>query len=263
MNRINQLFSDKGEDIMSVYFTAGFPNLDDTLTIAAHLEAAGVDMVEIGIPFSDPVADGPTIQESNAVALQNGMTLSLLFDQLEALRPRVKMPVIMMGYINPIMQYGIAAFCERCQACGIDGLIIPDLPLQEYQMQYRDLFEKAGLKNIFLVSPQTSEQRIKQIDELSDAFIYLVSAAGTTGARERFDSTTEAYLARIKGLKLRNPGLVGFGISNATTYRQACATSQGAIIGSAFIKHLAQYGPGADSVQSFVNQLTTNQPLTA
>ena len=236
MNRINKLFNDKSSGILSVYYTAGFPKIGDTLSIAENLQAAGADMVEIGIPFSDPVADGPTIQVSNQQALDNGMTLKLLFDQLRDLRKTVDIPVILMGYINPVIQFGVENFCKACQQVGVDGLILPDLPVMEYQEHYLTIFQEYGLKNVFLISPQTSEERIKHIDSISDSFIYMVSSAGTTGAKDKFSDENMAYFERIRDMKLSNPTLTGFGISNPTTFEQATQTSSGAIVGSAFIK---------------------------
>lgn len=219
-----------------MYYTAGFPKIGDTLSIAENLQAAGADMVEIGIPFSDPVADGPTIQVSNQQALDNGMTLKLLFDQLRDLRKTVDIPVILMGYINPVIQFGVENFCKACQQVGVDGLILPDLPVMEYQEHYLTIFQEYGLKNVFLISPQTSEERIKHIDSISDSFIYMVSSAGTTGAKDKFSDENMAYFERIRDMKLSNPTLTGFGISNPTTFEQATQTSSGAIVGSAFIK---------------------------
>ncbi|QSE96159.1 tryptophan synthase subunit alpha [Fulvivirga lutea] len=238
MNRINKLFKDKGKDILSVYYTAGFPNLNDTITVAQSLQQSGADMLEIGIPFSDPIADGPTIQASNNQALKNGMTLSKLFEQLQDLRKSVTIPVILMGYINPILQYGIEDFCKACEQVGVDGLILPDLPMIEYQTKYKALFEQHGLRNVFLISPQTSESRIKEIDQQTDAFIYMVSTSGTTGARDKFSDEAVNYFERIGNMNLTNPRLIGFGISNHITFEQACKSASGAIIGSAFIKTL-------------------------
>ncbi len=255
MNRINKLFNNKKSDILSVYYTAGFPKLDDTVPIARHLQQAGADIIEIGIPFSDPVADGPTIQQSNTAALKNGMTMKLLFQQLAALREQVNVPVVLMGYINPVIQYGLEAFCAQCKTCGVDGLILPDLPLAEYLQSYKPLFDKYGLKSIFLISPQTSDERIRQIDECSDAFIYMVSTAGTTGARDKFDDQQVAYFDRIAAMKLKNPRLIGFGISNKTTFEQAAANSHGAIIGSAFINLLAKSQHHKKDIENFIEEL--------
>lgn len=254
-NRINELFERKKTNILSVYYTAGFPSLDDTLRIARYLQAAGADLIEIGIPFSDPVADGPTIQDSNKKALDNGMTLKLLFSQLADLRKHVDIPVILMGYINPVLQYGVDKFCAECEKCGIDGLILPDLPVTEYIQHYKAQFDAAGLKNVFLITPQTSESRIRQIDEYSDSFIYMVSSASTTGAKDHVLQNQVAYFQRVKKMALKNPTLVGFGISNHETFRVAAENSSGAIIGSAFIKLLEQSSDLEGDIRSFVKNV--------
>ncbi len=258
MNRINKLFQEKTKDILSVYYTAGYPNLGDTMTIANHLEEAGADMIEIGIPFSDPVADGPTIQESNTIALNNGMTLKVLFDQLGELRQTNSTPVILMGYVNPILQYGLEAFCKTCQQVGVDGLIIPDLPMAEYLNTYRELFEAYDLRNVFLISPQTSDERITEIDTHTDSFIYMVSSAGTTGAKDIFEEKQLNYFKRINSMDLKNPRLIGFGISNNTTFQQATENAQGAIIGSAFIKTLTDSKDLKLDIHQFVKKIKNN-----
>ncbi len=255
VNRISQLFSSNEGPLLSVYFTAGFPAKDDTLKIAEWLESGGADIIEIGMPFSDPIADGPTIQESNTAALKNGMTIALLFDQLKTLRQKVQIPVILMGYINPVLQFGIDAFCDKCLETGIDGLILPDLPMAEYLDHYKDRFEQAGLKNIFLITPQTGEARIHEIDSHTDGFIYMVSSASTTGAKSAIGDEQIAYFKRIKDMGLRNPTLVGFGISNHETFTVASRYSQGAIIGSAFIKMLRSEGANEASVKEFVKSI--------
>ena len=237
-NRIDHLFETKGNNILSIYFTAGFPKLEDTVSIIQHLQEAGADMIEIGIPFSDPVADGPTIQESGSVALHNGMTVNLLFEQIKNIRQNIDIPLLLMGYLNPVIQYGMEKFCQKCQETGIDGLIIPDLPLQEYLDEYKALFEQYGLYNIFLISPQTSEERIRQIDQHSSGFIYMVSSASITGAKGNITDEQEAYFKRVADMNLRNPTLIGFGISNHETFEKACVHASGAIIGSAFINLL-------------------------
>lgn len=238
MQRIKDLFAND-KKVLSIYFTAGYPQLNDTVSIINSLEKNGVDLVEIGIPFSDPLADGPTIQQSSKIALDNGMTLALLFEQLTDIRKKVSIPLILMGYFNPIMQFGVEKFCEQCHNIGIDGLIIPDLPLDVYEEKYRSIFEKNDLTNIFLITPQTSDERIAEIDNLSDGFIYMVSSAGVTGTKNSFGDTQNAYFERIGKLRLKTPQIVGFGISNAETFAQATKHTQGAIIGSAFIKFLA------------------------
>lgn len=237
MNRINQkLQHDK--KLLSIYFTAGFPALNDTVLILEELEKSGVDMVEIGLPFSDPLADGTTIQESSTQALANGMTTEILFEQLKNIRNTVQIPLLIMGYFNPIMQYGVEKFCAKCAEIGIDGLIIPDLPMTIFEAQYKPVFDQYNLKNIFLITPQTASERVRQIDALSDSFIYMVSSASVTGNQEKFTQIQEDYFLRIGALKLQNPQIVGFGISDKTTFSQATKHQKGAIIGSAFIKFL-------------------------
>lgn len=237
-NRITQLFENKNKNILSIYFTAGFPHLNDTCEIIRELESNGVDLIEIGIPFSDPMADGPTIQESGTIALRNGMTLSLLFDQLKDIRKNTAIPFIMMGYLNPIMQYGFEDFCRKCKEIGIDGAIIPDLPFKDYMEEYKPIAEKYGIKIIMLITPETSVERVRLIDEHTDGFIYMVSSAATTGAQKSFDEQKQAYFKKINGLNLRNPLLIGFGISNKATLVAAQENSNGAIIGSKFISLL-------------------------
>ena len=252
VNRIQTLFNTVPEDILSVYFTAGFPELDHTLEIATQLAAAGVDLIEIGMPYSDPVADGPTIQNSNQQALQNGMSLNVLFQQLSHLRDRVDLPVILMGYVNPILQFGVKDFCEKCQQCGIDGLIIPDLPMQEYLDHYQNLFKQYGLHNIFLITPQTSDERIRWIDEHSDSFIYAVSDASITGSTQELSDGQKSYFKRLNALNLKHPYLIGFGIHDNHTFQQACQYARGAIIGSAFIKRLQSSPPVETAIKEFV-----------
>lgn len=236
MNRIDQLFERKKERVLSIYFTAGFPHLEDTLKVMEAIEEAGADIIEVGVPYSDPIADGPTIQDSNMVALNNGMSLKKLFEQLQDMRKIVTLPVVLMGYLNPIIQYGMEAFCKRCQEIGIDGLILPDLPMQQYLDEYKDLFYQYGLRNTFLISPQTSEKRIKEIDQHSDGFIYMVSSHSITGAKSSISGEQIAYFEQVKDMGLKNPILIGFGISDAETFSTASQYSNGAIIGSAFIK---------------------------
>ena len=252
MNRINQTLN-QDKKLLSIYFTAGFPQLEDTVPILEQLQEADVDMIELGLPFSDPLADGPTIQESSTQALRNGMTTDKLFTQLEGIRERIHVPLIVMGYFNPMMQYGVERFCKRCQEVGIDGLIIPDLPADVYHTQYQSLFQQYGLLNMFLITPQTPDERIRYIDQVSEGFIYMVSSAATTGAQGSFGDTQQHYFQRIADMKLQSKLLVGFGISNAETYQSAVAHSQGAIIGSAFIKHLE--ANGNQSVQAFVKTI--------
>ena len=241
MNRIQKKLQED-KKLLSIYFTAGYPKLTDTIPVIEALEKAGVDMIEIGLPFSDPLADGPTIQESSTAALKNGMTTELLFEQLKDIRKTVSIPLIVMGYFNPMLQYGVEAFCAKCHEIGIDGIIMPDLPLDVYQEEYQSIYEKYDLINIFLITPQTSEARIRAIDEASNGFIYMVSSASTTGAKEGFGNEQRNYFDRIAALNLQNPQIVGFGISNSTTFNEAVTQAKGAIIGSAFIKHLTQTG---------------------
>ncbi|MGK7396888.1 MAG: tryptophan synthase subunit alpha [Candidatus Cyclobacteriaceae bacterium M3_2C_046] len=237
-NRIEQVFKKKKANILSVYFTAGFPRLDDTVPIMNHLQEGGADMIEIGIPFSDPMADGPTIQESNQAALANGMTLNKLFEQLQQVRASLDIPIILMGYFNPVLQYGLEKFGRKCEECGVDGLIIPDLPMQDYLDLYKAQFDQFGLYNIFLITPQTSPERIRLIDENSHGFIYMVSSASITGAKSGITPDQIRYFERVRDMQLKNPTLIGFGISNRETFNTASQYAAGAIIGSAFIKVL-------------------------
>lgn len=252
MNRINKKL-EEDKKLLSVYFTAGFPRLHDTVPVIKELEKSGVDMIEIGLPFSDPLADGPTIQESSTTALNNGMTTDLLFGQLNGIRRHVNIPLLIMGYFNPIMQYGVEDFCKKCKEVGIDGLIIPDLPVKEYNENYRSVFEAYGLVNVFLITPQTSDDRIRFIDELSNGFIYMVSSASVTGTKNEFGDTQSTYFERINAMNLKVPQIIGFGISNATTFNQATKYGKGAIIGSAFIKHLTAHG--TKNINDFVKNI--------
>ena len=252
MNRIQKKLKED-KKLLSIYFTAGYPSLDDTVSIIQNLEKSGVDMIEIGLPFSDPLADGPTIQASSTQALKNGMTTEMLFDQLKDIRKSVKIPLIIMGYFNPMLQYGVEEFCKKCQKLGIDGLIIPDLPVDVYHEEYQATFEKYGLINVFLITPQTSEERIRYIDSISNGFIYMVSSASTTGAKSGFGIEQRNYFKRIADMNLNNSQIVGFGISNSETFTQATEYANGAIIGSAFIKHLSKHG--IDKTDSFVKQI--------
>ena len=238
MNRIhNKLLENK--KLISIYFSAGFPNLNDTKSLIENLAENKVDMIEIGLPFSDPLADGPTIQASSSQALKNGMTTEILFDQIKDIRKTVAIPLIIMGYFNPLLQFGVQDFLKKCQETGIDGLIIPDLPLEIYLSEYKQLFENYGIAMIFLITPQTSEERIRLIDENSNAFIYMVSSSSVTGSRDSFDDNQLAYFERIAAMNLKNPQIVGFGISNKTTFQQATKHQKGAIIGSSFIHYIA------------------------
>lgn len=239
MNRINQKLAEN-QKILSLYFTAGYPELNDTVSILQEFQKSGVDLVEIGLPFSDPLADGPTIQESSTKAIANGMTTKLLFEQLKNVRETVKIPLIIMGYFNSMFQFGMENFCQKCAEVGIDGLIIPDLPLAIYEENYKALFEKYNLKNIFLITPQTSEERILKIDSISDSFIYMVSSASVTGSQSGFGEKERDYFNRIASLELKNPQIIGFGIKDKETFLQATEFQKGAIIGSAFVKFLGE-----------------------
>ena len=241
MNRLTERLSAEGK-ILSIYATAGFPQLKDTLQVLKELENTGVDLIEIGMPFSDPLADGPTIQESSTKALMNGMTTELLFEQLKEIRNHLSIPLILMGYFNPVLQFGVEKFLKKAAEIGIDGVILPDLPLEVYEREYKDLFEAYGLSMIFLITPQTPERRIRQIEKASTSFIYMVSTSSTTGAQEGFNQESMEYFKRIEAMNLQVPTVVGFGISNASSYHQATSHSKGAIIGSAFIKVLSKEG---------------------
>ncbi len=239
MNRINSLFESKDKNILSVYFTAGFPKLEDTLPTLKCLQANGVDLVEVGVPFSDPMADGIVIQNSSHVALKNGMSIRKLFEQLTAVRVEIHIPLILMGYLNPIMQFGFENFCKECHRVGVDGMIIPDLPMADFLAEYKEIAERYGLEFIFLITPETSEDRIHEIDSHTNGFIYMVSSAATTGTQTSFDNKVD-YFNRINSMNLKNPRLVGFGISNKSTRDMVNRYSSGAIIGSAFIKALEE-----------------------
>lgn len=256
-NRINKLFQEKKERVLSVYFTAGYPNLEDTVPVIQELVKNGVDLIEIGMPFSDPVADGPVIQHSSLISLRNGMSIRKLFSQLEDIRKLVDIPLILMGYINPVLQYGVEAFCQKCNEIGIDGLIIPDLPMDVYEEEFKSIFEANNLHNIFLITPQTTEERLKLIDEVSSGFIYMVSSNATTGAKTSVSDFQKQYFERVNSMALKNPRLIGFGISNAETFANACEYANGAIIGSAFVKALVGPETLAEKVSGFINSIAT------
>lgn len=253
-NRLTDLFAKKNENLLAIYFTAGFPAIDQTLDIAKATAEAGADIIEIGMPFSDPVADGETIQQSSQKALDNGMTLELLFQQLQGLRQAVDVPVLLMGYLNPVIQFGLEKFCQKAAEVGVDGLILPDLPMQEFEEIYRPIFDKHNLSNVFLVTPQTSEERIRKIDELTSGFIYVMSSASTTGKTGAISTEQEAYFERIANMQLKNPRLIGFGISDNASFSKACQHANGAIIGSAFIKTLAN----SQNLNQGINQFITS-----
>lgn len=238
MNRINQLFQDSPKNLLSIYFCAGYPKLEGTAGVIRALEKNGVNMIEIGIPFSDPMADGIVIRNAAARALQGGMSLRLLFEQLQDIRRDVRIPLILMGYLNPIMKFGFKAFCRKCAECGIDGVIIPDLPFKEYEEGYKAIAQKYDIRVIMLITPETDETRVREIDAHTDGFIYLVSSASTTGVQKVFDTQKQAYFKKTQDMHLRNPRMAGFGIGNKQTFEAACAHSSGAIIGSRFVSLL-------------------------
>ena len=255
-NRISDLFSQKSERLLNVYFTAGFPNLNDTVSILHGLQSAGVNIVEIGMPYSDPVADGETIQQSNGKSLDNGMSLKTLFTQLAGCRQEgITVPILLMGYINPVLQFGVENFCRKCQEVGVDGVILPDLPLDLYLAEYATTFREYGILNVHLITPQTSESRIRLIDEESEGFIYMVSSASITGSVKGVSDTMEDYFKRIQAMNLRNPRLIGFGINNHETFDMASRHANGAIVGSAFIRHLDEKGISPDSIRAFVQMI--------
>jgi tryptophan synthase alpha chain len=262
MNRITNLFKTKPDaGLLNVYFTAGFPDLNDTTKVLSALQEGGADLVEIGMPYSDPVADGETIQKSNDRALENGMTVQLLFEQLEGMRSSISIPVLLMGYINPVLQFGIENFCKRCAEVGIDGLILPDMPMDVYLNEYKATFDYYGILNIFLVTPQTSEKRIRQIDNASDGFIYTISSSSVTGSKSGVSTDMESYFNRINAMNLRNPRLIGFGIKDNATYLKACDYANGAIIGSAFIRVLQESKNLENDVISFVREVKNPSPV--
>ncbi|MDH4092759.1 MAG: tryptophan synthase subunit alpha [Cyclobacteriaceae bacterium] len=251
-NRINSLFETKKKNILSVFYTAGFPTLHSTVLIAEALSNAGADIIEIGIPYSDPVADGPTIQESNKIALENGINLALIIDQVKVIRQRVSIPIILMGYVNPVMQYGIEEFARDVSTAGVDGVILPDLPMDAYLEEYKEIFAAVNLHNAFLISPTTSAARISKIDAVTDGFIYAVAASSITGAKGSFANEQLEYFKRLQSMKLKNPYLIGFGISNHDTFTTACKYGAGAIVGSAFINMLRNSSDVVNDVSDFV-----------
>lgn len=255
MNRINNLFETKKSGILSIYFCAGHPALDGTVSTIQALERNGVDLVEVGIPFSDPMADGPVIQDAATKALHNGMSLRLLFSQLEHIRETVKIPLILMGYLNPVYQYGYDAFFNKCSEIGVDGVIIPDLPFKDYLEEVKPIADKYDVRVIMLITPETSDERIKFIDEHTDGFIYMVSSAATTGAQKEFDEAKQAYFSRINQMNLRNPRMVGFGISNKQTHESALRNASGAIIGSKFVSLIDSLGDADKAIKALLEAL--------
>ncbi len=254
MSKLSQLFKEKPNRLCSVYFTSGYPKLNDTGAIVKNLEAAGVDFLEVGLPYSDPMADGPTIQHTSSVALENGINLDVIFNQLEAIKNDIHIPLIAMGYFNQVVRYGAEKFCEKCQSVGIETLVLPDMPMIEYENTYKALFAKYGLSNVFLITPQTSEERIKKIDEMTDdAFIYVVASSSITGAKGSISDEQIAYFNRIKSYNLKSTLIAGFGISSKETFDTVCSHVNGAIIGSAFVKHVGAHG--VNSIDAFVKNI--------
>ena len=260
MNRLKEIFQKRATKLLSIYCTAGYPQLDSTLEVMKALQQNGADMIELGMPYSDPLADGPVIQMSNSIALKNGMTISKLFEQLKGFRRNsplgdggISIPVILMGYMNPVLQYGFEKFCADAAAVGIDGLILPDLPPYEFETGYGAIIKKYGLDFIFLVTPETSDDRIKKLDNLSSGFLYAVSSSSTTGSNKA--ANTEDYLKRLRKLELKNPILVGFGISTKRSYDAVCQYADGAIIGSAYIKALENNADVKAATKSFLSSI--------
>ena len=256
MNSIKNIFQIKNSNVLSIYFTAGFPNLEDTKSVIQELEKAGVDFIEVGLPYSDPLADGPTIQNSSQKALQNGINLDIVFEQLMTIKENNKTPLVLMGYLNQMLKYGEDKFCKKVVECGIDTVILPDLPMVEYENHYKDLFEKYGITNVFLITPQTTEERIKKIDAFTESFIYMVASSSITGAKGEISQKQIDYFQRIKSLNLKSNLIIGFGISDHATFSKACEFANGAIIGSAFINFLEQ--KGIDKVGEFISTIKNN-----
>ncbi|MBQ4380475.1 MAG: tryptophan synthase subunit alpha [Bacteroidaceae bacterium] len=255
MNRINSLFKTKPSGILSIYFCAGHPTLNSTCDIIRSLQQHGIDMIEVGIPFSDPMADGPVIQDAATQALRNGMSLRTLFSQLEGIRKDVTIPLILMGYLNPILHFGFEDFCKECVRVGIDGMIIPDLPFNDYLKDYKPIADRYDLRIIMLITPETSDERIRLIDSHTDGFIYMVSSAATTGAQREFDAAKQAYFSRINAMNLHNPRMIGFGISNRQTLEAAQRNAAGAIIGSKFVSLLQQNPSPVDAIEQLFEAL--------
>ncbi|AWW00221.1 tryptophan synthase subunit alpha [Arcticibacterium luteifluviistationis] len=254
MNRLEKLFIDKPKEVLNIYFTAGFPNLDSTIPLLEAAQEGGADLVEIGMPFSDPVVDGETIQKANIRALNNGMSVALLFEHLKEMRSKVNIPIILMGDINPVFQFGVAEFCQKCEEVGVDGLILPNLPMAEYLEDFKPLFDKHGLLNIFLITPQTSEERIREIDEYSSGFVYMVSSASTTGSTSGITEEMKGYFDRVNKMNLKIPRLIGFGIKDKETFKEASQYANGAIIGSAFIRAIDCEEP-TEGAKAFLNEV--------
>jgi tryptophan synthase alpha chain len=259
-NRLDQLFSIKKKNILSIFCTAGYPQLSNTIEVMKALQDNGADMIEVGMPYSDPLADGPVIQESSHVALANGMTIAVLFEQLKHLRDEIRVPVLLMGYMNPVLQYGFERFCSDASSVGIDGIILPDLPMHEFEKDYKVIVEQNHLHFIFLVTPETGEERIRKIDELSSGFIYAVSSSSTTGHAQEIlenkaNGVQQSYFKRLHDMNLNNPFLVGFGVKDAQTFDAACKYSRGAIIGSAYIRALGAGEDFRQTTKEFLNSI--------
>jgi tryptophan synthase alpha chain len=254
MNRLENLFQNKDQEVLNVYCTAGYPQLHSTLEVMKALQENGADIIELGMPYSDPLADGPVIQQSSTIALTNGMTIKRLFEQLKDFREAISIPVLLMGYMNPVLQYGFESFCADAAAAGIDGLILPDLPEHEFETEYGSIMKKHGLDFVFLVTPETSEARTRKLDELSTGFLYAVSSSSTTGTDKKMVDVS-SFLKKLKGMSLKNPVLVGFGIKDKTTFKTACASANGAIIGTAYIKALANRGNISDITKDFLHSI--------
>jgi tryptophan synthase alpha chain len=252
MSRIKELFERKNSRVLNVYCTAGFPQLDSTLVVMKALQDGGADVIELGMPYSDPLADGPVIQASSTVALSNGMTIAKLFGQLGAMRKTITVPVLLMGYMNPVLQYGFEKFCEAAALAGVDGLILPDLPIYEFETEYGPVMKRYGLDFVFLVTPETSPERIRKVDGLSSGFLYAVSSSSTTG-KDKDMSEQEAYFARLKEMKLNNPVLIGFGIRDRATFDAASRHANGAIIGTAYIRALEGQTDIAGATKKFLS----------
>lgn len=254
MSRINELFERKKERVLNVYCTAGYPHLNSTLDVMKALQQNGADLIELGMPYSDPLADGPVIQASSTKALQAGMTITKLFEQLKDFRTEISVPVVLMGYLNPLLQFGFEKFCSKASEVGIDGLIIPDIPMFEYESEYAAVVKKHGLDFIFLVTPETSEERIKKLDSLSSGFLYAVSSSSITGSDKDF-SPVETYLQKLQAMQLKNPVLVGFGVKDKATFDAACKYAAGAIIGSAYIKALETGNSVEEATRNFLHEV--------
>jgi tryptophan synthase alpha chain len=252
MKSLKNIFQEK-ENLLSIFFTAGYPKLNDTITIISELANNNVDFIEVGLPYSDPLADGPTIQDSSQVALQNGMNLDIVFEQLKAIKETNSKPLVLMGYLNQLLKYGEDKFCQACVECGIETVILPDLPMVEYENHYQQLFKKHGLTNVFLITPHTSEERIRKIDALTEAFIYVVASASITGAKGDISNNQITYFERIKAMNLKSDLIIGFGISDNETFKTACQFANGAIIGSAFIKELSKNG--VSEIDNFIQSI--------